>query len=523
MCSQRLFSNMLSSLLLFAFNLYLARSVDIQTWMINISNNNISQFNNIWWNTTINSGHASLTLRQDWREQMKSANEILKFNMVRFHGIFDDDVGTVNGINDYSWVNVDKIYKYLISINIKPYVEISYMPYLFVKNNCAHNILSNHYHPCVGLPENYTVWYNFIQQFTQHLVDVFGVNEVLLWKFEIFNEANQWWSLDEYLKFYNYSVTAIKSVNNKFIVGGPATYGEYWVVEFCNVTKAMNIPIDFISTHAYPNQGNNGIAPDYLNSYYDALNKLINQVKPYNLPIYISEYDANCCGGEEASFYYNDNYYSSSFLIYMANHLQSLFIHHSLLKWMAWWEISDITEESGFKSEEFSNYWGLVTIRGTKKPIFRAFELLNIYANNATFKYLSYNMDDISVINNTIELYCIKGINDNHYTVFISNYNLLSLNITNKILNLYISNYINNKILSSVVMYKIDQNNTNPLQTWKDMGSPTYPTEQQLNKLNQSSQLVPITNVNYTQINQTTLEFCIDIPIYGVVVLDLEY
>ena len=53
-----------------------------------------------------------------------------------------------------------------------------------------------------------------------------------------------------------------------------------------------------------------------------------------------------------------------------------------------------------------------------------------------------------------------------------------------------IGNTIDNKnTLQQVMMYRIDENNTAPLATWIGMGSPQYPTDQQLETLNTSSQL----------------------------------
>ena len=315
---------------------------------------------------------------------MESTHNALKFKSVRFHGILDDDVGSVNEINDYSFVNINKIYKYLLSINMKPYVEISFLPYTFSINNCEGHIGNNHYKPCRGIPSNYTIWYDFIQQWTQNLLDEFGINEVSTWKFEVYNEPNNaGWSFNEYLTFYNHTATAIKSISSNLTVGGPSTGAEAWIAEFCNTTKTLKISVDFISTHAYPNHVTNGIHPTYINSYFDALHKLLDQVQPYNLPIYISEWDSACCADEKSDFYNNDNYYAASFLVYMVNHLQPLFVGDSLLKFMSYWAVSDIFEEDGFHSNEFPDYYGLTTIRGIRKPIFRAFELLQRYAAGA--------------------------------------------------------------------------------------------------------------------------------------------
>ena len=54
-------------------------------------------------------------------------------------------------------------------------------------------------------------------------------------------------------------------------------------------------------------------------------------------------------------------------------------------------------------------------------------------------------MDGIPFENNTVEMFCLKGVGDDKYTLFISNWNLLNLNITDKKLNVYINNYLVNK------------------------------------------------------------------------------
>eukprot|EP01083_Nonionella_stella_P000610 1713_1 len=515
---------MMMLIVLFHF-VNLVLGIDTQAWSVNISQDSTMEFNNIFWRNCIGSGHAVLSLRSDWRYQIQSTHNLLKFQSVRFHGILDDVVGAVNHVHDYSFININKIYKHLVNdIGIKPYVEISHVPYLFTPNDCQNHTGNNHYHPCYAIPYDYNIWYDFIQQWIQNLVDTFGINEVSKWPFEVWNEPNNIdWSFHDYLVFYNHTATAIKSISNRLMVGGPSTGAEAWIDDFCNATQVLNIPVDFISTHAYPNHVTNGIKPNYIDSYYDALNKLLQQVKPYDLPIYISEWNSACCANEQGSFYNNDNYYAAAFLVFMVNHLQPLFVGDSLLKWMSYWAVSDIFEEKGFISNEFCDYYGLTTTRGIRKPIFRAFELLQKYAKNAVFKYVAVNMDGTLVADNTVEMFVLKGSVEGQFTVFISNWNLLNLNITQKELNVYVHNYVDEKQISAIVMYRIDDKHTNPLQTWRDMASPEYPTTEQLNKLNESSQLVPMYDVHYTQMNDTTVLLSIEMPIYGVAVLDLKY
>ena len=42
----------------------------------------------------VGSGHAALGLREDWQTQLAAAHQDLGVRRVRFHGVFDDDIGS---------------------------------------------------------------------------------------------------------------------------------------------------------------------------------------------------------------------------------------------------------------------------------------------------------------------------------------------------------------------------------------------------------------------------------------------
>lgn len=66
---------------------------------------------------------------------MKRAHDELGFQYVRFHGLFDDDMSVVLGPRKYSWFNVDQIFDFLLSIGVRPFVELSFMPDLYRSSN----------------------------------------------------------------------------------------------------------------------------------------------------------------------------------------------------------------------------------------------------------------------------------------------------------------------------------------------------------------------------------------------------
>ena len=84
-----------------------------------------------FWEHTVGSGHATLALRADWQAQLKQAHDDLGMRHVRFHGILGDDMGTLVSEGDtffYSFFNADQILDFLLSIGMKPFVELSFMP-----------------------------------------------------------------------------------------------------------------------------------------------------------------------------------------------------------------------------------------------------------------------------------------------------------------------------------------------------------------------------------------------------------
>ena len=84
-----------------------------------------------FWEHCVGSEHAPVALRADWQAQLQRCHEELGFQYVRFHGLLSDDMGTLVRPNRefiYSFFNADQIFDYLLSIGMKPFVELSFMP-----------------------------------------------------------------------------------------------------------------------------------------------------------------------------------------------------------------------------------------------------------------------------------------------------------------------------------------------------------------------------------------------------------
>ena len=84
-----------------------------------------------FWEHTVGSDHAVMALRADWREQMRRAHDELGFRHARFHGLLDDDMSILTGEGAwevYSFFNADSIVDFLLSIGMRPFFELGFMP-----------------------------------------------------------------------------------------------------------------------------------------------------------------------------------------------------------------------------------------------------------------------------------------------------------------------------------------------------------------------------------------------------------
>ena len=259
-----------------------------------------------YWEQMFGSGRAILSLRDSYRLDLRAVKEATGFQYIRFHAIFHDDVGfysqDASGNPVYNYSYVDQIYDGLLANGVRPFVELSFMPEKLASTPSRQAFW---YKPFNSPPADWDRWGNMIQQFAQHLVDRYGIDEVSQWYFEVWNEPNiDFWAGDPkeptYYHLYDVSARALKRVNPRLRVGGPSTAQAAWVDRFIQHCASGNVPVDFVSTHVYGNDTakdvfgtNENIPRDQM--VYRAVKKVHDQVKASakpDLPVIFSEYNA---------------------------------------------------------------------------------------------------------------------------------------------------------------------------------------------------------------------------------------
>ena len=347
-----------------------------------------------FWEQIFGSGRAILSLRQSYRDDIRTVKQAADFRAVRFHGIFLDEVGLydpdammqdpglaprkVSGAGVYNFSYVDQIYDGLLANGVRPFVELSFMPR---KMAADANITQRFfYKPVVSPPKDYAVWDAMITAFAQHLIARYGIEEVATWDFEVWNEPNlDFWggrpNMPTYYELYGHTAKALKKASERIRVGGPSTAQAAYVAEFLKYTKEHGLPVDFASTHVYGNDTADNVLGTKENvprdlMVYRAVKKVHEEIarSPYpTIPLIFSEYNASYSNEPDVT----DSIYMGP---WMANNIR---LCDGLTESMSYWSFSDVFEEQGVVRTPFYGGFGLVAADNIPKPALNAFAMLH--------------------------------------------------------------------------------------------------------------------------------------------------
>ena len=253
------------------------------------------------------SGRAVLSMRDSYRQDLRRVKQVTDVKYIRFHAIFHDEMGVYDedgaGHPIYNFSYVDQVYDGLLQNGVRPFVELSFMPKKLASKDAPHAFW---YKQNVAPPKDWAKWDDLIYQFTKHLVDRYGIDEVAQWYFEVWNEPNiDFWAGEPkqatYFELYDHSAAAVKRVNSRLRIGGPATAQAAWADAFIQHCVEKHVPVDFVSSHVYGNDGSQDVFGTNENIPRDrmvcrSVKKVHDQIKASalpTLPLIWSEFNAS--------------------------------------------------------------------------------------------------------------------------------------------------------------------------------------------------------------------------------------
>lgn len=332
----------------------------------------------------VGSCHAYLTLREDFREHVRLVQREIGFGGIRFHGIFTEYVGVVHGGEEpdggprLNFQNATKIYEFFVAQGMKPFVELGFMPGRLASG--TRTIFD--YRGNITPPKDWSQWSRLVRRFVAHLVGHFGIQEVLTWHFEVWNEPdlhNTFWTgtKDDYFRLYAETARAVKAVDNRLRVGGPATSKTMWVSDLLEFCAREAAPLDFISTHHYCVDADlvRGVPEGPM--YYRGMKGMRGDVDRVRAQIEDSAFpNAELHFTEWNSSPAHEDVFGKDTAFTAAFALQTIKEVSGKVDSYMWWTVSDIFEESGLSLRPFTGKYGLVNQHGIKKPVFHAFRWL---------------------------------------------------------------------------------------------------------------------------------------------------
>lgn len=338
---------------------------------------------NRMFNACVGAGRANEGLRADWQAQLQLAKQECGFRYIRMHGLLSDDMGVYRedhrGSPVYNFQYIDALYDFLLETGIKPFVELGFMPGALASGTETIFWWRGNVTP----PKSYQKWEDLIYNLVRHFTQRYGEEEVMSWYFEVWNEPNLspgFWTgtQQEYFKLYAHAARAVKAVNPRYRVGGPATAGAAWVPETIAFCTQNGVPIDFISTHAY------GVDVGFLDEFGGTGTRLsknpmsvsgevmqsrrqIEESPMPHLELHYTEWSSSYTPADPI----HDSYHQAAYI------LQKLKQAGAAAQSMSYWVFTDIFEEAGPRFTPFHGGFGLMNTQGIRKPVFHAYSFLN--------------------------------------------------------------------------------------------------------------------------------------------------
>ncbi len=377
---------------------------------------------------------------------------------------------------EYNYTYIDMVMDSYLERGLEPFLELGFMPYKMASGEQTVFYWKGNVTP----PADYEEWKKMVQNLLRHLMSRYGTDRVVTWPIEVWNEPNLkgfWKDADmpEYFRLFKETFYAVKAVDSRFRVGGPAVCGgtdEVWISAFMDFVSKEKIPVDFVTRHHYTTE-----LPDPVGHYgYAELQSdeagfanlkttrdIIDSHPEYKgLEIHITEFNTsyipNCPIHDT-----NQN------AAYIAKQLSRLGDGNESY---SYWTFGDIFEEQGVPFTPFHGGFGLVANGCIPKPTFWIFAFFKSLKEKAC---VCVHRDDFSVIVKT---------EDGEYRGVL--FNRVNHRGDTGTVNLELE-FPEFKENYSFITKRVDEETCNPLKLWHDMGEPANPSKAQVELLQMSS------------------------------------
>ncbi len=484
-------------------------------------------------------GKAKHILYEEIQDMLKTLQKDIGFKFIKFHGILDDDMMVYsedkNGNINLSFTYIDKIIDFLLSVNLKPLIELSFMPKDLARD-LDHTMFENP--SIISPPKDITKWNYLIRNLIIHFIDRYGYEEIKSWLFCLWNEPDSPPSMfgfkddNDFFELYKNTYRTVKECMPDIIFGAPSIMSEtfvngLWIKEFGDYCSKNNCHPDFFNFHFYPIEMNlNTIHSNLhqkprliLNKSEDIFKETIEKIhsnmdkfKIEKLPLLLTEWNSSVSHKDLL----NDTTFKASYLA------KNILENYDSLDSFGYWTLSDFIEEAKLPKDLFHGGLGLFTYNKIKKPHYYVLSMLNklgdsLIANgdgyfitnqNNSYQIILYNYQHFSNLYASGELFDMTFTN--RYTPFV-NPKIKKFLLT--LCNLEFDNYV----LKETIVNRI---NGSCFDKWLDMGGYPLETSEEVEILNNLSS--PMIKKQLIQTNENRYNFSVELQPHEVRLIELK-
>lgn len=354
------------------------------------------------WKNLITIGKAKEGLHADVQNQLRVVQQNCPFRYLRFHGIFDDAMMVYHedetGQPHFNFRFVDQLFDFLLSIGLKPFVELGFMPSELAADPDKTVFYQVSY---VSPPKSIDGWCELVDRFLRHCMNRYGAEEVQSWKFEFWNEPEfqVFWpaTQEEYRELYLQTYQTVKKISARIQIGAPGRIitlrSEEFNKEFFTFCKEHDCLPDFIPLHFYPHEKIEDIInmeqidqlyklqpyrklleefrgispnPDFLKEMLAYENNMLAELGLSELEVYLTEWNSTAFHRELT----NDTVYKAAYIA------KNIVDNLDSISGFGYWVLSDNIEETAASPQLFHGGLGLLAQYGIPKAGMFAYELL---------------------------------------------------------------------------------------------------------------------------------------------------
>ena len=424
----------------------------------------------------VGTGRMGLALHEEYMNELRLVQKEIGFRHIRGHGLFCDDMAIYqhredeegNKILEYNFTYLDRVIDSYLDAGIRPFLELGFMPSELASGEQTVFYWKGNVTP----PKEYSGWCALVRELLEHLIIRYGGDEVTAWPVEVWNEPNLpgFWKdadMQEYFKLFRETFYAVKAVDSRFRVGGPAVCGgtdEVWIKAFLDFCDENEIDIDFITRHhytcgiverkghyAYPHAD----APEVGRSNLATTRAIADGYDRFRgKEIHITEFNT--------SWYPRNVIHDTNFnAAYIAHQLSWL---GDLNESYSYWTFGDVFEETGVPFSMFHGGFGMIANGCVEKPTFWTFKFFKQLKNKGI--ECAYRSENAIVMRKSGGGYCGAAWN-------------FSMEGAADELSLELCLDADNGEYS-LITYTVDPVLCNPLKAWHDIGEPKTPDKEQL-------------------------------------------